>query len=74
VTEQYANNADEADHGRLKVRLRPMCGLKRLRPAAVITAGRTLVQNLRRGHSELATPTSPQIQLATAFTELARVI
>ncbi len=31
VTEQYANNAVEADHGRLKSRLRPMRGLKRLR-------------------------------------------
>ena len=27
VTEQYANNAVEADHGRLKARLRPMRGL-----------------------------------------------
>jgi IS6 family transposase len=31
VTEQYANNVIEADHGRLKARLRPMRGLKRLR-------------------------------------------
>jgi transposase-like protein len=30
VTEQYANNVVEADHGRLKARLRPMRGLKRL--------------------------------------------
>ena len=28
ITEQYANNAIEADHGRLKSRLRPMRGLK----------------------------------------------
>ena len=27
VTEQYANNRIEADHGRLKARLRPMRGL-----------------------------------------------
>jgi IS6 family transposase len=27
-TEQYANNRIEADHGRLKARLRPMRGLK----------------------------------------------
>ncbi len=32
VTEQYANNAVEADHGRLKARLRPMRGLKRWPP------------------------------------------
>jgi len=30
-TEQYANNRIEADHGRLKARLRPMRGLKRRR-------------------------------------------
>jgi transposase, IS6 family len=28
VLEQYANNRIEADHGRLKARLRPMRGLK----------------------------------------------
>jgi IS6 family transposase len=33
VTEQYRNNPIEADHGRLKSRLRPMRGLKRLRSA-----------------------------------------
>jgi IS6 family transposase len=33
VTEQYANNVIEADHGRLKSRLRPMRGLKQLRCA-----------------------------------------
>jgi transposase-like protein len=35
VTERYANNAIEADHGRLKSRLRPMRGLKQLRCATV---------------------------------------
>lgn len=30
VTEQYANNRVEADHGRLKDRLRPMRGLKQV--------------------------------------------
>jgi transposase-like protein len=32
-TEQYANNRVEADHGRLKARLRPMRGLKQDRSA-----------------------------------------
>ena len=32
--EQYANNRVEADHGRLKARLRPMRGLKTIRSAA----------------------------------------
>jgi len=33
VTEQYANNRIETDHGRLKARLRPMRGLKRVASA-----------------------------------------
>ena len=74
VTEQYANNRVEADHGRLKARLRPMRGLKRCRSAARIAAGHAFVQNLRRGHYELATEVPAQLRLATAFTELALVI
>ncbi|MGH3515332.1 MAG: IS6 family transposase, partial [Pseudonocardiaceae bacterium] len=53
ITEQYANNAVETDHGRLKARLRPMRGLKHVRSARVISAGHAFVQNLRRGHYEL---------------------
>jgi transposase-like protein len=74
VTEQYSNNRIEADHGRLKSRLRPMRGLKRVRSAARIAAGHAFVQNLRRGHYELATDAPPQLRLATAFTELALAI
>jgi transposase-like protein len=51
--EQYANNPIEADHGRLKHRLRAMRGLRTDRTAQVIIAGHALVQNLRRGHYEL---------------------
>jgi transposase-like protein len=71
VTEQYSNNRIEADHGRLKARLRPMRGLKRLRSAARIAAGHAFVQNLRRGHYEIATDARPSLRLAAAFTELA---
>ena len=39
VTDQYANNRVEADHARLKARLRPMRGLTWFRSAQVITAG-----------------------------------
>jgi transposase, IS6 family len=53
-TAQYANNPIECDHGRLKARLRPMRGLKQDRSATVVLAGHALVQNLRRGHYELA--------------------
>ena len=44
VTEQYANNAIEADHGRLKSCLRPMRGLARLRCAQVISAGHAFIR------------------------------
>jgi transposase-like protein len=49
VTEQYGNNRIEADHSRLKARLRPMRGLKQVGSAARLAAGHALVQNLRRG-------------------------
>jgi transposase, IS6 family len=71
VTEQYANNAVEADHGRLKARLRPMRGLKHLTSARVISTGHAFVQNLRRGHDELGADVDPQHHLSAAFAELA---
>jgi transposase-like protein len=74
VTEQYANNVVGADHGRLKARLRPMRGLKRLRSARVISAGHAFVQNLRRGHYELGVDIDPRHRLTAIFTELARAI
>ena len=74
ITEQYRNNRIEADHGRLKARLRPMRGLKRLPSAARIAAGHAFMQNLRRGHYELATDVPLHLRLATAFTELALAI
>jgi transposase-like protein len=74
VTEQYANNAIEADHGRLKSRLRPMRGLKQLRCARVISAGQAFIQNIRRGHYELGSDADPKNWLTTAFAELALAI
>jgi transposase-like protein len=74
TTEQYANNRVEADHGRLKARLRPMRGLKTNRTASVLIRGHAFVQNLRRGHYELGTDTTPALQLATAFDELQAMI
>jgi transposase-like protein len=71
VTDQYAINPIESDHGRLKSRLRPMCGLKLLRSAQVICEGHAFVQNLRRGHYELGVDVDPQHRLPVAFTELA---
>ena len=74
VTEQYDNNPIGSDHARLKARLRPMRGLKRLRSAARIVAGHAFVQNLRRGHCELATEAAPPLRVATAFTQLAQTM
>jgi transposase, IS6 family len=74
VTEQYANNPIESDHGRLKSRLRPMRGLKRLRSTRVICAGHVFVQNLRRGHYELGLDIDPRHRLAAVFSELVLAI
>ena len=72
--ERYANNRIEADHGRLKHRLRPMRGLRTDHTATVIIAGLAFLQNLRRGHYELATETNGPLRVAAAFTELALAI
>ena len=73
-TTQYANNRVEADHGRLKARLRPMRGLKRDRTASVVIRGHAFIQNLRRGHYELGMDARPGMTLAAAFDELALVV
>jgi transposase-like protein len=72
--EQYANNPIEADHGQLKRRLRPMRGLQTDRTAQVIITGHAFVQNLRRGHYDIALDTPPATRLGAMFTELARAI
>jgi transposase-like protein len=59
VVEQYANIPIEIDHGRLKSRLRPMWGLKRLQSARMISAGMRS-SRIRRGHHELATDLDPK--------------
>ena len=74
VTEQYSNNPVEADHGRLKARLRPMRGLKQRHSARVISAGHAFVQNVRRGHYELGVDTDPRQQIPVAFAELTLAI
>ncbi|MCA1709543.1 MAG: IS6 family transposase [Actinobacteria bacterium] len=74
IMEQYANNPIESDHGRLKSRLRPMRGLKRLCSARVISTGHAFIQNIRRGHYELGVDADPKRQLPAAFAELADAI
>jgi transposase, IS6 family len=73
-TNRPVNNPVEADHGRLKARLRPMRGLKRLRSARVISTGHAFVQNLCRGHYELGWDIDRRHRLTAIFTELARAI
>jgi transposase, IS6 family len=73
-TDRYANNQLEADHGRLKARLRLMRGLKQDHSARIIIAGHAFIQNLRRGHYELAVEEQMNRRLTTAFNELALAI
>ena len=70
-TDRYANYRVECDHGQLKARLRPMRGLKQDRSARVMIAGHALVQNIRRGHYELAAEEPTNRRVAVAFDELA---
>src|SRR5258706_11280402 len=72
--ERHANNPIEADHSQLKHRLRPMRGLRTERTAQTIIAGHAFMQNLRRGHYELAIDASATERVAIAFAELARAI
>ncbi len=71
VFEQYANNVIEADHGRLKARLRPMHGVKTLSSLRVVAAGHAFMQNLRRGNYELTVDQPVPERVRAAFTELA---
>ena len=57
-----------------QARLRPMRGLKRFRSVQTISAGHAFVQNIRRGHYDLATETEGHLPLAATFTELAQAV
>jgi transposase, IS6 family len=48
-----------------------MRGFQRLRSAQTMSAGHALIQNLRRGHHEIATGERLHDQLQIAFVELA---
>jgi transposase, IS6 family len=47
-----------------------MRGLKQLRSVRVISVGHAFIQNVRRGHYELATDIDPSQRLTTTFAEL----
>ena len=72
--ERYVNNRIEADHSRLKHRLRPMRGLRTDRTAAIVITGLAFTENVRRGHCELGTEAARLLRVATSFGELARAI
>ena len=59
LTEQYGNNLIEADHGRLKARLRPMRGLKQLR--SIRWEPETSETRPRCGYSDTATTHQPSL-------------
>jgi transposase, IS6 family len=64
----------EADHGRLKARLRPMRGLKTIRSLRTVATGHSFVQNLRRGHYEITADVPVHDRLRAAFTDLAHCL
>jgi transposase, IS6 family len=71
--DQCANNAVEADHGRLKARLRPIRSLKRHHSARILAAGHAFV-NLHRGHYDITTEVPRHHRLRVAFDDLALTI
>ena len=74
IVEQDASDPVEADHGRLKARLRPRRGLKRHRSARILAAGHAFMQNLRRGHDDTATEAPTCHRLGVAVDDLALAI
>jgi transposase, IS6 family len=51
-----------------------MRGLKRHRSARILAVGHALVQNLRRGHYDIATDTPIRHRLRIAFDDLSLTI
>src|SRR5262249_6861489 len=74
VTDRYANNAIEADHGRLKAGLGTMRGLKRAWTLRTAAAGNAFVKTLRRGHYEFGNDHRPNDRVRIAFDELAAAV
>jgi len=74
TTKQHANNTIKADHGGLQARLRPMRGFKTFRSARILATGHAFVQNLRRGHYDIATDAFVHHRVRVALDELALAI
>jgi transposase, IS6 family len=73
-SDRYANNRVEADHGRLKARLRPMRGRKRDRRAGMIIAGHASCPERSTRHYGLAAEEPTNRRVAAAFHELTLAI
>ena len=72
--ECYATNRIEADHAPLKRRRRPMRGRKTDISAETVIAGHAFIQNLCRGHYQLAADVPPKLRVAAAFDELTQAV
>jgi transposase-like protein len=73
-SERSANNRVEADHAQLKRRLRAVRGIKTVTGLQILASGHAFVQNLRRGHNEIAADELSNRRLAVGFTELVKAI
>ncbi len=51
-----------------------MRGVKTDAGARTVIAGHAFIQNIRRGHYELATDAPPKLRVATAIDELAQAV
>jgi IS6 family transposase len=71
VLQQYSGNAVEADHGRLKVRLRPMRGPKTIRSLRTVAAGHAFVQVPARRALGVRRGRAVHERVWVAFVELA---
>jgi transposase-like protein len=67
--EQYANNRVDADHARLKARLRPSAQSRPSARLRTISAGHAFVQNLRRGHYPTTADLPARDRVRVAFHE-----
>jgi transposase-like protein len=72
--ERYASNRIESHHAQLKRWLRAMRGIKTMTGLRILAAGHAFVENLRRGHYEIAADQPTRTRLAAAFSQLATAV
>jgi IS6 family transposase len=74
TVEQYADNPIETDHGRLKAPAPADAGPEMTQAARILATGHAFVQNLRRGHYDIATDVPGRHRLRIAVGDLAITI